>query len=281
MYGGETFGNSVLAETWGWNGSEWTEHCAANACSSPLGPRYGAAVVFDPQRESVVLFGGLDGPDVVNCDNGSFAWDGAGWTALMSDGAPSPRYSAGMAYDTARGVAVVFGGSCGNIPLSGTYELGTHWREACVEDCAVTAPSARFAIAMAYDEARAVTVMFGGALAGGASDETFLWDGSAWSAANPATRPAPRAGARMIYDSVRQRIVMFGGTNFTEAFADTWEWDGTDWQQLTVNIDMAPRHRAALAFDSRRNRVVLFGGASDPSSDPQSHLNDTWELVVE
>lgn len=281
IYGGETFENTVLAETWAWNGSAWTQHCADNACNSALGPRYGAAAVFDPARESVVIFGGLNGPSVQSCQNGTFAWDGASWAALAPENPPSGRYSPGMAYDSARGVIVLFGGSCENVPLGGTFELGADWREACIGDCAATAPSARSGIAMAYDAARGLTVLFGGSTASGPSDETFLWNGTTWSAANPSTRPEPRIGARMVYDSRRERSVLFGGTNSTEAFADLWEWDGVDWRKLAPFHEVQPRHRATLVFDSDRNRVVLFGGASDPSTDPQTYLNDTWELIVE
>ena len=52
-----------------------------------------------------MLFGGYDNSHVGE----TWEWDGSAWTLRASDG-PSPRYDHAMAYDSARGVTVLFGG---------------------------------------------------------------------------------------------------------------------------------------------------------------------------
>ena len=90
---------------------------------------------------------------------------------------------------------------------------------------------------MAYDQARGVTVLFGGDTgnAGGrfeVTDETWLWNGSSWTQASPAASPPARMTHAIAYDSRRERVVLFGGSDGTRTFGDTWEWDGTTWRKV-------------------------------------------------
>jgi len=67
-----------------------------------------------------------------------------------------------MAYDSARGVTVLFGGNDGSYPYynykGDTWEWdGTTWTPR-----SLTGPSPRAGHAMAYDDARGVTMLFGG-----------------------------------------------------------------------------------------------------------------------
>jgi hypothetical protein len=141
-------------------------------------------------------------------------------------------------------------------------------------------PSARIYSAMAYDEAHARAVLFGGMQSGAImSGETWTWYGGTW-AIRANTGPSPRAGHAMVYDSARARVVLFGGANSgyytTPSPSDlspgeTWEWDGFAWTRVVV-AGPAPRLEAAMAYDSARHVTVLFGGqqAGSPS-------NETWE----
>lgn len=77
-----------------------------------------------------------------------------------------------MAYDSARGVTVLFGGYVGSAGASReTWEWnGSVWRRRVI-----AGPAARYGHAMAYDSARGVTVLFGGYRdgVGGADGETW------------------------------------------------------------------------------------------------------------
>jgi hypothetical protein len=127
--------------------------------------------------------------------------------------------------------------------------------------------------AMAYDEARARTILFGG-LAGVDRDDTWAWDGSTWSRLAPATRPLARHSTAMVYDSDRKRIVLFGGSVQETGSDDaTWEWDGVTWTRLATTLRPAPRIAHAMAYDAKRKRTVLFGGNVATGS-----VDDTWEF---
>jgi hypothetical protein len=77
-------------------------------------------------------------------------------------------------------------------------------------------PSARLGSRLAYDSARREAVLFGGEVvdaAGGRSstNETWIWNGTAWAQRFPARAPSPRADFGMAYDAARGEVVVFGG----------------------------------------------------------------------
>ena len=113
-------------------------------------------------------------------------------------------------------------------------------------------PSARNSPAMAYDSARAVTVMFGGSDGMNQLDDTWEWDGSEW-ALRATSIPGRRAGAAMAYDSVRGVSVMYGG--LPQANRETWEWNG-GWTELETNLGPAVRYDHDMVYDSARGVMV-------------------------
>src|SRR5439155_2791409 len=109
--------------------------------------------------------------------------DGAIWRQACVDAScaatlPGGRFGHAMSYDAARARAVLFGGtscataSCGD--LGDTWEWdGSRWRQAS------TLGPARAGHGMTYDEARAMTVLFGGVHSALLTD-AWVWDGSTW-----------------------------------------------------------------------------------------------------
>lgn len=91
----------------------------------------------------------------------------------------------------------------------------------------VMKPSVRRSHAMVYDNAHKVTVLFGG-LSGEtplANNETWEWDGTAWTLQDPTTKPIGRYLHSMAYDSTRDVIFMFGGKLQNNGQNDeTWEY---------------------------------------------------------
>jgi len=66
---------------------------------------------------------------------------------------------------------------------------------------------------MAFDGEHHDIVMFGGVGASGAAlADTWVWDGSAWSKAEPRLAPPPLEGAVMAYDPVSRQVLLFGGS---------------------------------------------------------------------
>ncbi|MCA3007544.1 MAG: hypothetical protein INH34_04130 [Phycisphaerales bacterium] len=132
---------------------------------------------------------------------------------------------------------------------------------------------------MAFDEARAESVLFGGWGPGQINlDDTWVWNGATWTQRTPAVRPSPRRHHGMAYDRARQRVVLYGGVmdNGT-ILGDTWEWNGVTWNQVTPIASPPSRWGHSLAWDGNRNHVVAFGGTS--SGYPNSTVrNDTWSF---
>lgn len=128
----------------------------------------------------------------------------------------------------------------------------------------------RYGHAMAFDEARGVTLMFGGTRDGNSGQlDTWVWDGEVWQRLDPPSRPPARAFHAMVYDPVRRNVVLFGGTtdDGDTALDDTWLWDGSTWRAVEAAPRPPARCRHALAFDADRGKIVLYGG----------YLRDTWE----
>ena len=144
-------------------------------------------------------------------------------------------------------------------PLADTwYSHGLTWTQP-----AGPHPALRYAASLAYDAARKNFVLFGGQSGGASYDDTWTFDGRAWTEARPAHKPEPRRDAAMAYDPSLRRVVLYGGlvqdsNEGTEA-ADTWTWDGTDWT-LVSNDNKGPRWRYGARMVTAHDTVILFGG---------------------
>ncbi|MEW5987535.1 MAG: kelch repeat-containing protein [Chloroflexota bacterium] len=194
-----------------------------------------------------------------------------GWNLLSPTTSPPPRASQAMAYDTARGVAVLFGGADDTFSYDDTWQ----WSSSTLEWTQATPahhPSARWGHAMAYDEARGVVVLFGG-ISGTHLNDTWIFDGTDWSELTPADAPSPRILSAMAYDPQQQVVVLYGGEFSILEYGDTWTFDGLTWQAQPVAGPPA-RAGSGMVYDSRRQVMTLFGGGI--SEDPFAY-RDTWE----
>ncbi|MDO8630142.1 MAG: kelch repeat-containing protein, partial [Phycisphaerales bacterium] len=275
LFGGryEASGYQFFGDTWEWDGTNWT----LRSDSGP-GPRGAHAMAFDSTRNVTVLFGGGSGPYYNGPTFGdTWEWDGVIWTP-RSNGGPSPRIGHAMAYDTLRGVSVLFGGAL--YDYSGeTWEWdGAAWRIR-----ADSGPMAQSWHAMAYDNTRGVTVLQGLWTTDWTNSlpATWEWDGVQWAqqaqpcvqwSPHPPGVPQPMYGAGLVFDSARKVAVLFGQGDLYNP-NDTWEWDGATWAERVVSPP-PPRWDHSMAYDIARGVTVLFGGVYD---DVGSSRNDTWE----
>lgn len=119
-----------------------------------------------------------------------------------------------------------------------------------------TLPQPATDIAAAFDRDRARLVLQ-------RWDETWEWDGAAWSLVATTTAPGRVDGARMAFDAARGRCVLAGGRRFDPVLqqlvydANTYEWDGATWTAVPSAV---ARTDHAMAFDAVRGRVVMYGG---------------------
>lgn len=177
-----------------------------------------------------------------------------------------------MAYDSARGVTVLFGGASanGSTMLNDTWEWdGSQWTER------VTAvrPPAQRQHAMAYDAARRAVVLLCGVDGQSARiGQTWEWDGTTWSPRHTLPSNQERYGVAMAYDSLRQRVIRFGGGGAGGYWNQTHAWTGSAWT-LLIGIGPPPRIDAQMAYDAVRDRLVLYGGEAT-----SGYHQDTWEF---
>jgi hypothetical protein len=215
-------------DTWEWDGREWNR-----AAEGGPGVRDHTAMVYDPERRVVVLFGG-GRPDRTLLGD-TWTWDGESWHEIEAPGPPA-RATHRLVWDEGRKSVLLFGGWGEDGLLSDTWAWdGRAWTPVGagpgIDAGDAAGPSARFASRMAYDAARGVTVLYGGRGESADFADTWVWDGSAWSARD-VDGPGPLNVHEMVYDPVRERVVLFGGFHAGETYADVWEWDGDGWEHM-------------------------------------------------
>jgi hypothetical protein len=140
-------------------------------------------------------------------------------------------------------------------------------------------PPARFGGAMAYDEANQTAVLFGGQGQTGYLNDTWTWNGTAWTEQHPQLSPPARYTASMAYDATTKDIVVVGGIGNVSSsqignLGDTWTWNGTTWTEQHPAVSPPPRRGSSLAYDAASRQVILFGG--DNGARVPLLLNDTW-----
>ena len=262
------YGDTFLLTGQATSSPDWGQ---ANASISPSA-RVFSQMDYDSARGVSVLFGGSSDAGPGNLAD-TWTWNGFSWSKQSPAVSPPAVAGAAMAFDSARGVSVLFGGSGANGLSSSTWEWdGANW----VQRSFAVSPPAQVWGAMAFDSVRSRIVLFEGDPASGLPAQTWEYDGTAWMQMHPAHSPSARRGPAMAYDPMRGRTVLFGGADSTGRTADTWEWDGGDWNLVPTTSAPSPRQWASLAFDSMRGKVVLFGGDHFQAYD-LGESNDTWE----
>lgn len=155
----------------------------------------------------------------------TWEWVGAAWS-LRSTTGPLARTGAALAFDAARGVTVLYGGST-DVALGDTWEWdGNVWT------FRANGPGLRLGHAMAYDPVRGRTVMFGGYVwtdRPRINGEIWEWNGATWS--RRTTTGPIRAHHKMAYNDSRGKVELYGGD---AGQRDTWEWNGSAWTFVDV-----------------------------------------------
>ena len=262
---------------------EWQQLFAS---TSP-GKKTGWATAFDTVRGVAVVFGGgnsLSGP--ARGSDTTWEFSAGTWTLRNPANRPSLRKHAAMAFDSDRGVIVLFGGGDNvfqnEIPQNDTWEYdGNNWTlRKATNYGAPDQPPPFDDPQMVYDSARRKCVLIGASDRLGGSvnfnTKTWEWNGSQWTAVNAS--PPGRYDAAVVYDAARQLTLLHGGVRASDSsgpYGDTWAWNGATWTRVaTAGPD--PRQEHAMAYDSRRQVVVLAGGRYLATTEYEMYA-DTWE----
>ncbi len=95
--------NDALNEMWIWDGETWQQQFPTTFPPA----RWGAQMVYDRARKSIILFGGSSGGGFLE---DTWLWDGASWVEQHPLQHPEGRANFGMAYDESRQQVILFGG---------------------------------------------------------------------------------------------------------------------------------------------------------------------------
>jgi hypothetical protein len=192
--------------------------------------------------------------------------------AIVAD--PPARAHHALAWDEARGVVVLTGGSTPH-DAGRRFEFfndlwtfdGTAWR------ALPPAGNRRSGQMLAWDSRRRRLMSLGGLSGDRPLDDLRRLDDDGWVQVGESfERPVLEGG--LVYDVERDRLVLFGGSGGgRQSLGETWEWSGGQWTRMPGD-GPEPRQGFAMAHDARRGRTVLFGGAGDP---PNARFGDTWE----
>ncbi len=231
-----------------------------NQITPPTTPSFAthAGFAYDSLRKVAVRFGGSNPSLIPNARRETWEWNGADWTRIFPATSPSARAAPAMAYESARGRVLLFGGSEQFTKSDETWALdGSNWTQLLPAN----RPSKRDT-AMVYDSWRDVVVLFGGQDYPAFYNDTWEFDGNDWTKRTPTISPPLRGFHAMAFDPSRGVTVMFGGTDFNNSpSSQTWEWDGNEWA-LRVPMTSTPPARVnhAMAYDFTSRRVVILGG---------------------
>jgi N-acetylneuraminic acid mutarotase len=201
------------------------------------------------------------------------------WRAL-----PAGRDSQSVAYDSSKGLMMMFGGrNSAGLLYDDTWAYdptANSWAEL---NPSGTAPPPRAGASMAYDPAAKRLILFGGHDGEVFRNDTWAYDpaGNIWTEIKPSgTLPPERTAHAMAYDPVTRRMIMFGGEyaqgseGESLGLNDTWAYDpaSNTWTELRPSGTLPPaRASYAMAYDSSEGLMIVFGGTHIPHD-----FNDTW-----
>lgn len=222
------------AETWEWNGSAWSKRSPATSPSARFAHAMTSTVRGGAPR--VLLFGGSPNNRAALVGT-TWEWDGTAnggagnWIDVSPAVGPSPRSLPGLAWDSHRQLAVLYGGAEGpgqNGPARGdlwTWD-GSAWSSVTVP---AAPPLRRSGNGCLYDSARRKLVIWGGVDAAdqySTLSDTWEWDAAAgWIERTPTVPSPPRMGIGAFPDPEHGTLTMFGGAKVGTAMsADAWEW---------------------------------------------------------
>jgi hypothetical protein len=278
-----------------------------------LDERAGAAAVYDPPTNALIVFGGASAATVDNDVISLVNANGIGtsnWTTVISNGSPgSPpaRTYHTAVYDAANSRMIVFGGCTFTGDFCTAYQndvwVLTNANGASGTPTWVqlapggTLPAPRWGQAAAYDPVTNQMIVYGGdnqqvtfSDTWVLSDANGLGGTPTWTKLSPSGGPPKgQDSPSAVYDSANNVLIEFAGTG-SDFGADTnsvWTLShanglgGTPvWRKIVANgaTDSPPKRDGQLAvYDATNNRMIIFGGnANTDTGFPQ--LNDAWIL---
>jgi hypothetical protein len=222
--------DSLLFDTWLWNGQTWKQLETQTPVKNPEG-------VYESQNNSILIYGDASDKsrEMYGTDQIFQLWqfiDGK-WK-MLSDSGPRPDGPYEIAFDSKRKALVI--PTWGNGKLTVWEWVGNKWNQfPCSNDC----PPARNRFALAYSSSNAFTYLFGGRDA--SNKDKFLgdfwsWNGTEWARIQSENLPPPRAGLTL--EDSPAGIVLYGGIRLNDGKTimtnELWRWSDGSWATVSV-----------------------------------------------
>jgi uncharacterized protein YjdB len=303
IFGGNLGPSSCGNDVWilsGANGQNGTPAWSSTTASGvPPVPRVYADGVYDPNTNSLIVFGGNDCTsnyfnDVWVLSNANGLSGAPTWTELIPSGtAPPARESSTAVYDSTNNILMVYGGDAGGSPFGDFWVLsnangtgGTPvWTQLLPTG---TAPASRTGHTAVFDSVNDRMTIFGGTTSGG----TTLSDAWVLTTANgiggtpgwiliPAQGTAPSlAYHTAVFDSARDNMYVFAGISSQDklqANNHAFTLDGANGISSTGEKwflgGPAVRYSHSAFYDASTNALFVFAGQH---SSINVNFNDYW-----
>jgi hypothetical protein len=208
----------TTAETWSWDGTQWTKLVASGAGPSA---RTSTAMAYDPDRDRVVLFGGTDTPCCslnVNALSDTWEFDGTAWAQITAT--PSwALFGHHMFFDNRQHTVVCTAGhTTGSTlnPLVGTtfwYEQGTPPVWTSASNLYIDFSGASWA----FDSIRKSTIIYA---------RQVTYEGETSFMVQSTNYPSQQVGGTATFDAGHGRMIIWGGGTGTlgGTINDTWAY---------------------------------------------------------
>lgn len=260
--------NGLTSGTWTWDGRQWSQ-VQVNVAPQP---RLGGAFIYDSVRHVSLLFGGATDTGAGNALNDTWTFDGTRWSLLSPATAPSPRAFSVVAFDSHRGLVVLFGGYAAQSGLNDVWTWdGTNWTQVA----SASSPPNLFPLGLAYRQSDDSLLLAGQSAGGGgitSAVQSWSYVQQTWSQVTSSTAvPCVDHYGASAEDVQRGKLVFFGGY----CTGATVQWDGSAWTQIAPTSSPVNRGneagRPAMTYYADHQVVLLFGGVGSGN-----YFNDLW-----
>lgn len=254
-----------------------------SALNAPPSPRLGSSMVYDPESDRLIVFGGQSAATVV-AEIWEFSFATALWRALPTIGSPpAARQHHQATYDPVGKRMILCGGQNAGVLMLDTPVLHLASKTNPTWGAFDPIPVPRTRHSAIYDGLGGRVLAFGGSNFMDVFQDVLslnLTTGRWTSLATQGTPPDPRVGHLAVWDELNHQMVVYAGADFTETpIDDLWSLSlsgSPTWRPLSPAASgPAPVFYAAGVYEKTSGRFYLFGGSLD---DTLSTTDETWVL---
>jgi hypothetical protein len=261
---------------------------AGDSLSTSPSPRAYHQMVYDPDSEFVILYGGQTGewnpPE--NFSHETWVFDPVEnvWTEVTPEDSPGGSVGGSMAYDSSAKRTIL------SVISDDLTELQT-WAydfENNIWTRMADGPHAMLGHRIAYDSESDIIILFGGIEMAKFKfvDETWAYDYNTdtWTYMKPSGHPHARNYHGMAYDPIADRIVVWGGDvrgPGKKELVWTYDYNTNTWQDFKYEYGPANRDYLDLAYDDEAESFVMYGGYPYGNDETWVYTLDTntWQQM--